>query len=128
MAGLSGASTPACPPKCSATVSRWGWAKARSRPARERYPAATVTGLDLPDPALASEEVSGASSGCSVHIARLPFPSGAFDLVLAIEVLEHVPDPAAAGLELGPRSRGDLVVSVPREPIWRSPTWPAAST
>ena len=86
---------------------------------RERYPAATVTGLDLPDPALASPWRAGASSGCSVTSRASPSPSGAFDLVLAIEVLEHVPDPAAGLAELARVSRGDLVVSVPREPIWR---------
>jgi hypothetical protein len=42
-----------------------------------------------------------------------------FDLVLGIEVLEHVPDPTAALAELERVSRGRLILSVPREPIWR---------
>ena len=58
-------------------------------------------------------------TGLFADIARLPFPAKAFDLVLAIEVLEHVPDPDAALAELARLARGHLVLSVPREPIWR---------
>jgi len=85
----------------------------------ERYPGATVTGVDLPDPALAAEWRERGVVALFGDIARLPFPSGAFDLVLAIEVLEHVPDPAASLAELARVSRRDLVLSVPREPVWR---------
>jgi SAM-dependent methyltransferase len=88
---------------------------------RARYPEARVVGIDLPD-----DELAGAWQGRGLHgafadIARLPFEDGMFDLVLAIEVLEHVPDPAAALRELGRVARrpADLVLSVPREPIWR---------
>ena len=85
----------------------------------ERYPGATVTGVDLPDPALAAEWRERGVVALFGDIARLPFPSGAFDLGLAIEVLEHVPDPAAGLAELARVSRRDLVLSVPREPVWR---------
>jgi SAM-dependent methyltransferase len=85
----------------------------------ERYPGATVTGVDLPDPALAAEWRERGVVALFGDIARLPFPSGAFDLVLAIEVLEHVPDSAAGLAELARVSRRDLVLSVPREPVWR---------
>jgi SAM-dependent methyltransferase len=85
----------------------------------ERYPAAAVTGVDLPDAALAAEWRERGVVALFGDIARLPFPSGAFDLVLAIEVLEHVPDPAAGLAELARVSRRDLVLSVPREPVWR---------
>jgi 2-polyprenyl-3-methyl-5-hydroxy-6-metoxy-1,4-benzoquinol methylase len=39
--------------------------------------------------------------------------------VLAIEVLEHVDDPPAALAEIARVARGDVVLSVPREPLWR---------
>ena len=50
----------------------------------------------------------------------LPFPDQAFDLVLAIEVLEHVPGPESALAELARVCSGTLVASVPFEPIWRA--------
>jgi len=86
---------------------------------RERYPDAAMVGLDLPDPALATHWRARGIAGMFADIARLPFPAASFDLVLAIEVLEHVPDPEAALAELARVSRGHLVLSVPREPIWR---------
>lgn len=86
---------------------------------RARYPDARVVGIDLPDDELAGSWAARGLSCAFADIARLPFPDDSFDLVLAIEVLEHVPDPAASLGELSRVARGDLVLSVPREPIWR---------
>lgn len=52
-------------------------------------------------------------------IYRLARPSGSFDLVFALEVLEHLERPRAALEELCRVSRRWLIISVPREPIWR---------
>jgi len=49
----------------------------------------------------------------------LPFRDGAFELVLALEVLEHLPDPEAGLAELVRVSRRHVLVSVPNEPLWR---------
>jgi ubiquinone/menaquinone biosynthesis C-methylase UbiE len=84
-----------------------------------RYPDARLVGIDLPDKELAAAWQSKGLASAFADIAQLPFPDDAFDLVLAIEVLEHVPDPAAALAELARVARGNLVLSVPREPIWR---------
>ena len=86
---------------------------------RHRWPDARVVGIDLPDEDLAASWRELGLIGAYADIARLPFPDRSFDLVLAIEVLEHVPDPAAALAELSRVARGDLVLSVPREPLWR---------
>ncbi len=43
----------------------------------------------------------------------LPFADGAFDAAICIEVLEHVPDPAALLAEMRRVIRGRLIVSVP---------------
>jgi SAM-dependent methyltransferase len=86
---------------------------------RRRYPRAELVGVDLLDPVLAASWRERGLAGLFGDIACLPFATATFDLVLAIEVLEHVPDPAAALTELGRVSRDRVVLSVPREPIWR---------
>jgi ubiquinone/menaquinone biosynthesis C-methylase UbiE len=86
---------------------------------RKLYPQARIVGVDLPDERLAAEWCARGLVGLCGDIVDLPFPAKTFDLVMAIEVLEHVPDPEAAIAELARLSRGHLVLSVPREPIWR---------
>jgi 2-polyprenyl-3-methyl-5-hydroxy-6-metoxy-1,4-benzoquinol methylase len=51
--------------------------------------------------------------------ASLPFADGEFDLASAIEVLEHVPDPEHTLSEMARCAARHLLVSVPREPLWR---------
>jgi ubiquinone/menaquinone biosynthesis C-methylase UbiE len=51
---------------------------------------------------------------------RLPFADGEFDASAAIEVLEHVPDPAHTVAEMARVAKRHLIVSVPREPVWRA--------
>ena len=50
---------------------------------------------------------------------NLPFADGEFDLAAAIEVLEHVPDPEHTLAEMARCAERHLLVSVPREPLWR---------
>ena len=89
------------------------------RRVRERFPGVPLVGVDLPDAAL-SDQWQEAGLPCLFGDAtRLPFPDRAFDLVLAIEVLEHVPGPGAALDELARVCSGTLVASVPFEPVWR---------
>jgi 2-polyprenyl-3-methyl-5-hydroxy-6-metoxy-1,4-benzoquinol methylase len=49
----------------------------------------------------------------------LPFADDEFDLATAIEVLEHVPDPEHTLAEMARCAQRHLLVSVPREPLWR---------
>ncbi len=51
-------------------------------------------------------------------IHSLPWPDRTFDLVLCLEVLEHLADPARALSELCRVARRAVVVSVPHEPFW----------
>jgi SAM-dependent methyltransferase len=84
---------------------------------RDRWPEAQVVTFDLPDPELAGGWERG--RGVFGSADRLPFRDRTFDLVLAIEVLEHVPWPDRALAEIRRVARGPLVASVPREPLWR---------
>lgn len=86
---------------------------------RMRWPDAVFVGLDLPDPVLAGHWHGAGFHPLFGSIEALPFPTDSFDLVLAIEVLEHVARPETALGELARVARGELIASVPREPIWR---------
>ena len=82
-----------------------------------------VVGVDLDDAKLRSEWASRRHENLEFHAIApgdLPFADGEFDLAAAIEVLEHVPDPAHTLSEMSRVARGHLLVSVPREPLWRA--------
>lgn len=49
----------------------------------------------------------------------LTFADDSFDLIICLEVLEHLPDPQAGLSELARVAAGDLIVSVPHEPWFR---------
>lgn len=85
----------------------------------ERFPAADVIGLDLPDESLMEHWRTAGVPMFQGDATRLPFADGAVDLVVCLEVLEHVPGPERALAELARVCGGTAVVSVPREPIWR---------
>jgi len=80
-----------------------------------------VVALDLPDSGLRAhwrDRPGPAYLHADAH--RLPFAGGQFDVVVAAEVLEHLPDPERGLAELARVGAGSLVLSVPREPIFRS--------
>ena len=82
-----------------------------------------VVGLDLEDPVIQAEWVKRTAPNLEYRIMkaeRLPFADGEFELAAAIEVLEHVPEPEHTVAEMARVARGGhLLVSVPREPLWR---------
>lgn len=80
---------------------------------------ATLVGVDLPHPGLACRWADRGVLGVFADGGRLPFPDSSFDLVLAIEVLEHVPEPGRLLTEMARVGSGHVVLSVPNEPLWR---------
>ena len=50
---------------------------------------------------------------------ELPYAKGSFDLVLCCEVLEHLSDPERALAEAARVARRAVLLSAPREPLWR---------
>jgi ubiquinone/menaquinone biosynthesis C-methylase UbiE len=86
---------------------------------RDHYPAAELVGFDLHDDDLEAQWRARGQRNVVADAIAAPFTSQAFDLVLAIEVLEHVDDPRRALAELARVAGADVVLSVPREPMWR---------
>jgi ubiquinone/menaquinone biosynthesis C-methylase UbiE len=85
----------------------------------ERNPDLAITILDLPDPELASHWTGLEVAKVQGSVEELPFPDCSMDLVLAIEVLEHVVRPEVALAEIARVASRHVILSVPREPIWR---------
>ena len=82
-----------------------------------------VVGIDLDDPALHAEWARRREPNLEYRVLRaehLPFADGEFDMAAAVEVLEHVPDPAHTLAEMARVAERWLLVSVPREPLWRA--------
>lgn len=81
-----------------------------------------IVGIDLDDEKLKAEWATRQRPNLeyrTMPAENLPFAEGEFDLACAIEVLEHVPDPAHTVAEMARVARRHLLVSVPREPLWR---------
>lgn len=82
-----------------------------------------VVGVDLDDPQLHAEWEKNHEPNIEYRVMqgeRLAFADGEFDMVGAIEVLEHVENPEQVLSEMARCSSRWLLVSVPREPIWRA--------
>jgi ubiquinone/menaquinone biosynthesis C-methylase UbiE len=82
-----------------------------------------VVGIDLDDPLIAAEWAKRTAPNLTYvaqRAERLPFADGEFDVVSAIEVLEHVPDPEHTVAEMARCAARHVLVSVPHEPLWRA--------
>ncbi|MBX5469243.1 MAG: class I SAM-dependent methyltransferase [Thermoleophilaceae bacterium] len=89
----------------------------------ERLGDGRVVGIDLDDPKLAAEWEERQRPNLEYRCAdatSLEFADGEFDMAAAIEVLEHVPEPARTLSEMARVASRWLLVSVPREPLWRA--------
>jgi 2-polyprenyl-3-methyl-5-hydroxy-6-metoxy-1,4-benzoquinol methylase len=89
----------------------------------ERLDDGRVVGIDLDDPKLHAQWEARRRDNLEFQAAEatsLAFDDDEFQLVAAIEVLEHVPEPEATLSEMARVASDHLLVSVPREPLWRA--------
>jgi 2-polyprenyl-3-methyl-5-hydroxy-6-metoxy-1,4-benzoquinol methylase len=88
----------------------------------QRMPQARVVGIDLEEESIQAgwaERQAPNLEYRTMAAEDLPFATDEFDLATAIEVLEHVADPERTLAEMARCAERYLLVSVPREPLWR---------
>ena len=81
-----------------------------------------VVGIDLEEDSIQAGWAERQAPNLEYQIMKaenLPFADGEFDMATAIEVLEHVPEPEHTVAEMARCASRWLLVSVPREPLWR---------
>jgi 2-polyprenyl-3-methyl-5-hydroxy-6-metoxy-1,4-benzoquinol methylase len=81
-----------------------------------------VVGIDLEEESIQAGWAERQAANLEYRVmeaANLPFAENEFGLASAIEVLEHVPDPEHTLSEMARCAEHYLLVSVPREPLWR---------
>jgi 2-polyprenyl-3-methyl-5-hydroxy-6-metoxy-1,4-benzoquinol methylase len=81
-----------------------------------------IVGIDLDDPKLRAEWEKRQRGNLEYRVedaTNLSFADDEFDMATAIEVLEHVPDPVRTVSEMARVAKRWVLVSVPREPLWR---------
>jgi 2-polyprenyl-3-methyl-5-hydroxy-6-metoxy-1,4-benzoquinol methylase len=85
-------------------------------------PQARLVGIDLEEQSIQAgwaEREAPNLEYRTMPAEDLPFAEDEFELASAIEVLEHVPDPEHTVAEMARCASRHLLVSVPREPLWR---------
>ncbi len=88
-----------------------------------RLPGRRIVGIDLEEDSIQAGWEQRQAPNLEYRVMRaenLPFAANEFALASAIEVLEHVPDPAHTLAEMARCAERHLLVSVPREPLWRA--------
>jgi SAM-dependent methyltransferase len=88
----------------------------------ERLDGGRIVGIDLDDPKLRAEWEKRTRPNLEYRAEEatsLSFADGEFDMATAIEVLEHLPEPEQTVAEMARVAERWLLVSVPREPVWR---------
>ncbi|MSW83953.1 MAG: methyltransferase domain-containing protein [Actinobacteria bacterium] len=100
---------------CGEGVLTYEWA--------ERLGDGRIVGIDLDDPLLHEQWATRSRANLEYLVMKaenLPFADDEFEMATAIEVLEHVPDPSETLAEMARCASRWILVSVPREPLWRA--------
>jgi 2-polyprenyl-3-methyl-5-hydroxy-6-metoxy-1,4-benzoquinol methylase len=85
------------------------------------HPQANIYGADLSAQAVKqAKQIVPQMPTAVADVTKLPFPENQFDMVVSLEVLEHLPQPELA-VEMYKRlTRRYLLLSVPNEPVFRT--------
>ncbi len=86
---------------------------------RDWRPARRVIGLDVSQEILREARGKHRLTVALQSAERLGLGDRTVDVLVASEVLEHLHDPEAAMREIARVTRRRVILSVPREPIWR---------
>lgn len=87
----------------------------------EAFPEIQIMGVDFSESALHYSQKQLPQMPVSVSdVTRLPFSAKQFDMVVSLEVLEHLPRPGKAVQMYKQLAKRYLLLSVPNEPIFRT--------
>lgn len=88
---------------------------------KKLFPDCHYTGVDIDKSLLELVKKQGADEVFlnETDPLHLPYEDNSFDLVLMIEVLEHLKCPHQALQEAKRMTKNPVIISVPREPLWR---------
>ncbi|MDQ6811334.1 MAG: class I SAM-dependent methyltransferase [Actinomycetota bacterium] len=89
----------------------------------QRLPDRRLVGIDLQEESIQagwSEHQAPNLEYRTMAAESLPFAENEFDMATAIELLEHLPDPEHTLSQMARCAERHLLVSVPREPLWRA--------
>jgi len=86
----------------------------------KRVPDLRIMGVDLSATSLLkAKEVCPPLATCAADVRSLPFLAGSFDLVISLEVLEHLQDPVRAISAFKRITSRNILLTVPNEPVFR---------
>jgi len=79
-----------------------------------------VTGFDInPECVAYTKSLFPSAEITQEDIYNLPYPTSSFELIICLEVMEHLPDPEAALTSLHRVASDRLIFSVPHEPYFQ---------
>jgi SAM-dependent methyltransferase len=86
-----------------------------------KHPQASLFGVDLsPEAVEQAKQIAPQMPTAVADVTKLPFPDKHFDMVVSLEVLEHLPQPEQAVAMYKRLSKRYLLLSVPNEPVFRT--------
>ncbi len=85
------------------------------------FPQCHYTAIDIDSNLLRLAKEKGADDTflSTIEPVRFPYDDDSFDLVLMVEILEHLESPLHGLLEANRLSASHIIASVPNEPLWR---------